>query len=60
MLHGDHQLESDLQKQRHDAEMQVQQNIIHSIITAEESVAKNSIDNWEKAEKGKMQVQYCI
>jgi hypothetical protein len=40
--------------------MQVQQNIIHSIITAEESVAKNSIDNWEKAEKGKMQVQYCI
>jgi hypothetical protein len=60
MLHGDHQLEIDLQKQRHDAEMQVQQNIIHSIITAEESVAKNSIDNWEKAEKGKMQVQYCI
>ena len=25
MLHGDHQLEIDLQKQRHDAEMQVQQ-----------------------------------
>ena len=60
MLHGDHQLEIDLQKQRHDAEMQVQENIIHSIITAEESVVKNSIDNWEKVEKGKMQVQYCI
>ena len=60
MLHGDHQLEIDLQKQRHDAEKQVQQDIIHSIIAAEESVAKNSIDNWEKAEKGKMQVQYCI
>jgi hypothetical protein len=60
MLHGDHQLEIDLQKQRHDAEMQVQENIIHSIITAEESVVKNSIDNWEKVEKRKMQVQYCI
>ena len=54
MLHGDNQLEMDLQAQRHDAEKKVQYDIIQAIINAEESVAKDSIDNWEKLEKGKM------
>ena len=54
MLHGDNQLEMDLQAQRHDAEKKVQHDIIQAIINAEESVAKDSIDNWEKLEKGKM------
>lgn len=54
MLHGDNQLEMDLQAQRHDAEKKVQYDIIQAIINAEESVAKDSIDNWEKIEKGKM------
>ena len=44
----------ELQAQRHDAEKKVQQNIIQAIITAEESVAKDSIDNWERLERGKM------
>lgn len=56
MLHGDHQLMMELQAQRHDAEKKVQQNIIQAIITAEESVAKDSIDNWERLERGKMLV----
>ena len=56
MLHGDNQLEMDLQAQRHDAEKKVQHDIIQAIINAEESVAKDSIDNWEKLEKGKMLV----
>ena len=56
MLHGDNQLEMDLQAQRHDAEKKVQYDIIQAIINAEESVAKDSIDNWEKLEKGKMLV----
>ena len=56
MLHGDNQLEMDLQAQRHDAEKKVQHDIIQAIINAEESVAKESIDNWEKLEKGKMLV----
>ena len=54
MLHGDNQLEMDLQAQRHDAEKKVQYDIIQAIINAEESVAKDCIDNWEKLEKGKM------
>ena len=54
MLHGDNQLEMDLQAQRHDAEKKVQYDIIQAIINAEESVAKDSIDNWENLEKGKM------
>ena len=57
MLHGDNQLEMDLQAQRHDAEKKVQHDIIQAIINAEESVAKDSIDNWEKLEKGKMLVR---
>ena len=57
MLHGDSQLEMDLQAQRHDAEKKVQHDIIQAIINAEESVAKDSIDNWEKLEKGKMLVR---
>ena len=57
MLHGDNQLEMDLQAQRHDAEKKVQYDIIQAIINAEESVAKDSIDNWEKLEKGKMLVR---
>jgi hypothetical protein len=57
MLHGDNQLEMDLQAQRHDAEKKVQHDIIRAIINAEESVAKDSIDNWEKLEKGKMLVR---
>ena len=56
MLHGDNQLEMDLQAQRHDAEKKVQYDIIQAIMNAEESVAKESIDNWEKLEKGKMLV----
>ena len=56
MLHGDNQLEMDLQAQRHDAEKKVQYDIIQAIINAEESVAKDSIDNWEKLEKGKILV----
>ena len=56
MLHGDHQLEMDLLAQRHDAEKKVQHDIIQAIINAEESVAKESIDNWERLEKGKMLV----
>ena len=56
MLHGDNQLEMDLQAQRHDAEKKVQHDIIQAIINAEESVAKDSIDNWERLEKGKMLV----
>ena len=56
MLHGDNQLEMDLQAQRHDAEKKVQYDIIQAIINAEESVAKESIDNWERLEKGKMLV----
>ena len=46
MLHGDNQLEMDLQAQRHDAEKKVQHDIIQAIMNAEESVAKDSIDNW--------------
>jgi DNA-binding protein H-NS len=60
MLHGKHQLEMDLQKQRHDAEKRVQQNIIQTIVAAEESVAKDSIDNWERNEKGKMKLQASV
>ena len=60
MLHGDHQLEMDLQAQRHDAEKKVQHDIIQAIINAEESVAKDSIDNWEKFEKGKMLVRNSV
>lgn len=56
MLHADNKLELDLQAQRHDAEKKVQHDIIQAIINAEESVAKDSIDNWEKLEKGKMLV----
>ena len=56
MLHGDNQLEMDLQAQRHDAEKKVQHDIIQAIMNAEESVAKESIDNWERLEKGKMLV----
>lgn len=57
MLHGDNQLEMDLQAQRHDAEKKVQHDIIQAIINAEESVAKDSIDIWERLEKGKMLVR---
>ena len=60
MLHGDNQLEMDLQAQRHDAEKKVQHDIIQAIINAEESVAKDSIDNWEKLEKGKMLVRNSV
>lgn len=60
MLHGDNQLEMDLQAQRHDAEKKVQHDIIQAIINAEESVAKYSIDNWEKLEKGKMLVRNSV
>ena len=60
MLHGDNQLEMDLQVQRHDAEKKVQHDIIQAIINAEESVAKDSIDNWEKLEKGKMLVRNSV
>ena len=60
MLHGDNQLEMDLQEQRHDAEKKVQHDIIQAIINAEESVAKDSIDNWEKLEKGKMLVRNSV
>ena len=56
MLHGDNQLEMDLQAQRHDAEKKVQHDIIQAIMNAKESVAKESIDNWERLEKGKMLV----
>ena len=56
ILHGDNQLEMDLQAQRHDAEKKVQHDIIQAIMNAEESVAKESIDNWERLEKGKMLV----
>ena len=56
MLHGDNQLEMDLQAQRHDAEKKVQHDIIQAIMNAEESVAKESINNWERLEKGKMLV----
>ena len=60
MLHGDNQLEMDLQAQRHDAEKKVQYDIIQAIINAEESVAKDSIDNWEKLEKGKMLIRNSV
>lgn len=60
MLHGDNQPEMDLQAQRHDAEKKVQHDIIQAIINAEESVAKDSIDNWEKLEKGKMLVRNSV
>lgn len=60
MLHGDNQLEMDLQAQRHDAEKKVQHDIIQAIINAEESVAKDSIDNWERFEKGKMLVHNSV
>ena len=60
MLHGEHQLEMDLQAQRHDAEKKVQHDIIQAIINAEESVAKESIDNWEKFEKEKMLVHNSV
>lgn len=60
MLHGDNQLEMDLQAQRHDAEKKVQHDIIQAIINAEESVAKDSIDNWERFEKGKMLVRNSV
>ena len=60
MLHGDNQLEMDLQAQRHDAEKKVQHDIIQAIINAEESVAEDSIDNWEKLEKGKMLVRNSV
>ena len=60
MLHGDNQLEMDRQAQRHDAEKKVQHDIIQAIINAEESVAKDSIDNWEKLEKGKMLVRNSV
>lgn len=60
MLHGDNQLEMDLQAQRHDAEKKVQHDIIKAIINAEESVAKDSIDNWERLEKGKMLVRNSV
>ena len=60
MLHGDNQLEMDLQAQRHDAEKKVQHDIIQAIINAEESVAKDSIDNWKKLEKGKMLVRNSV
>ena len=60
MLHGDNQLEMDLQAQRHDAEKKVQYDIIQAIINAEESVAKDSIDNWERLEKGKMLVRNSV
>ena len=60
MLHGDNQLEMDLQVQRHDAEKKVQHDIIQAIINAEESVAKDSIDNWERLEKGKMLVRNSV
>lgn len=60
MLHGDNQLEMDLQAQRHDAEKKVQHDIIQAIVNAEESVAKDSIDNWEKLEKGKMLVRNSV
>ena len=60
MLHGDNQLEMDLQAQRHDAEKKVQHDIIQAIINAEESVAKDSIDNWERLEKGKMLVRNSV
>ena len=60
MLHGDNQLEMDLQAQRYDAEKKVQHDIIQAIINAEESVAKDSIDNWERLEKGKMLVRNSI
>ena len=60
MLHSDNQLEMDLQAQRHDAEKKVQHDIIQAIINAEESVAKDSIDNWERLEKGKMLVRNSV
>ena len=60
MLHGDNQLEMDLQAQRHDAEKKVQHDIIQAIMNAEESVAKDSIDNWERLEKGKMLVRNSV
>lgn len=60
MLHGDNQLEMDLQAQRHDAKKKVQHDIIQAIINAEESVAKDSIDNWERFEKGKMLVRNSV
>ena len=60
MLHGDNQLEMDLQAQRHDAEKKVQHDIIQAIINAEESIAKDSIDNWERLEKGKMLVRNSV
>lgn len=60
MLHGDNQLEMDLQAQRHDAEKKVQHDIIQAIINAEESVAKDCIDNWERLEKGKMLVRNSV
>jgi hypothetical protein len=60
MLHGDNQLEMDLQAQRHDAEKKVQHDIIQAIINAEESVAKDSIDIWERLEKGKMLVRNSV
>ena len=60
MLHGDNQLEMDLQAQRHDAEKKVQHDIIQAIMNAEESVAKGSIDNWERLEKGKMLVRNSV
>ena len=50
----------DLQAQRHDAEKKVQHDIIQAIINAEESVAKDSIDNWERLEKGKMLVRNSV
>lgn len=60
MLHGNNQLEMDLQAQRHDAEKKVQHDIIQAIINAEESVAKDSIDIWERLEKGKMLVRNSV
>lgn len=57
MLNSENQLRLELQQERIDAEKQVQQNIIKDIIAAEESVAQESIDEWEKKEKGKLRAQ---
>lgn len=60
VLSGDNKLRVELMNERIDAEKQVQQNIIKAIIAAEESVAQESIDNWEKTEKGKLRRQNAI
>lgn len=57
MFHGSHRLEQEIQHERQEAEKAVQKRIIQSIIDAQETVAQDCIDNWEKIEKAKLRRQ---